>query len=298
MPEGIIVVGHAAHDLVYRVPAIPTRPVKVVATDLYECGGGMAANAAVAAARLGGRVEFWGRVAADALGDRIVGDLQAERVDVSNVRRIEGARSPVTSILVAPNGERLICSFPAALDPDPSWLPLERAATAGAVLVDVRWPAGASAVLAAARAAGRPALLDADVGSVDALERLAGIASHVLFSAAGLELLGDTLSPYQALRSVQRPHHQAVGVTLGEEGFLWIDADGEHHVRSPEVHVVDTLAAGDVWHGAFAVALAEGQRVAESAAVANAAAALKWQRPGGRLGAPARREGAALLRPS
>jgi sulfofructose kinase len=296
MPNRIIVVGHAAHDLVYRVAAIPTRPIKVVATDLYECGGGMAGNAAVAAARLGGRVEYWGRVAADALGDRIVGDLQAERVDVSNVKRIDGARSPATSILIAPNGERLICSFPAALDPDPSWLPLERIETAGAVLVDVRWPAGASAVLAAARAAGRPALLDADVGSVDALEHLAGIASHLLFSAAGLELISDALSPSRALGMVRRPHHAAVGVTLGEEGFLWIDDAGEHRVPSPKVHVVDTLAAGDVWHGAFAVAIAEGQRVAESAAFANAAAALKCQRPGGRLGAPSRPEVEALLR--
>jgi sulfofructose kinase len=296
MPRTIIVVGNAAHDLVYRVTDIPTRPIKIVATDLYECGGGMAANAAVAAARLGGGVEYWGRVAADALGDRIVGDLEAERVDVSNVRRIEGARSPVTSILVAPNGERLICSYPAALDPDPAWLPLERVERAGVVLVDVRWPAGAAAVLAAARAAGTPALLDADVGSVDALEHLAGIASHVLFSAAGLELVGDSLAPYQALRSLRRPHHRAVGVTLGEEGFLWIDdAGGEHRARPPKVDVVDTLAAGDVWHGAFAVAIAEGQCVADPAAFANAAAALKCQRPGGRLGAPSRSEVAALV---
>jgi sulfofructose kinase len=58
---------------------------------------------------------------------------------------------------------------------------------------------------------------------------------------------------------------------------------------------VDTLAAGDVWHGAFAVAIAEGQCVADSAAFATAAAALKCQRPGGRLGAPSRSEVAALL---
>jgi len=295
MPGRVIVVGNAAHDLVYRVPAIPARPIKVVATELYECGGGMAANAAVAAARLGAQVEYWGRVASDALGDRIVADLHAEQVGVSNVKRIAGARSPITSILVAPTGERLICSFPAPLDPDPAWLPLASVRTAGAVLVDVRWPAGASAVLVAARAAGRPALLDADVGSVDALERLAGVATHVLFSQAGLELLGDTLSPYRALAAVRRPYHEVVGVTLGEEGFLWIDAAGEHHIRSPKVHVVDTLAAGDVWHGAFAVAVAEGQQVAKAAAFANAAAALKCQRPGGRLGAPSRPEVEALL---
>ena len=86
----ILCLGHAAHDLVYRVPAIPSRPIKVVATEFYECGGGMAANAAVAAARLGADVQYWGRVADDALGQRILEDLAAEGVDVGRARRVPG----------------------------------------------------------------------------------------------------------------------------------------------------------------------------------------------------------------
>lgn len=289
----LLVLGHAAHDLVYRVPAIPTRPVKVVASSLYECGGGMAANAAVAIARLGGDVVYWGRVADDTVGHRILADLEAEGVDTRDARRLPGCRSPVSSILVDGNGDRLICSFTdPALDPDPAWLPLDRVSAFDVVLADVRWPEGSAALLAAARAAGRPALLDADVAAPAALHALIPEASHVLFSEVGLAAAFPGLDAGSALRRARLPHHVVVGVTLGAEGFLWLaqGADQEHRAPSPPVEAVDTLAAGDVWHGAFALGLAEGRSTFHAASFANRAAALKCLRPGGRNGAPTRAE--------
>lgn len=287
----LLVLGHAAHDFVYTVPRIPARPVKVLATGFSECGGGMAANAAVAIARLGGRATYWGRVADDALGARILGDLAEAGVDVADARRIPGCRSPVSSILVDANGDRLICSFAdPALDQDPGWLPLAKVAGFDAVLADVRWPAGSEALLRAARACRRPALLDADAATPDVLERLFAVASHVLFSEVGLEAARPGMTPGRALRSVQAPHHQVLGVTLGGEGFLWLEEDHEHQAKPPAIEPVDTLAAGDVWHGAFALALAEGHQTREAADFANRAAALKCLRPGGRTGAPTRAE--------
>jgi sugar/nucleoside kinase (ribokinase family) len=82
-------------------------------------------------------------------------------------------------------------------------------------------------------------------------------------------------------------------VTHGEDGFLWLDDSGESRVRAPKIEAVDTLAAGDVWHGAFALALAEGESTAPAALFANRAAALKCLKPGGRSGAPTRAELAA-----
>ena len=151
----ILCLGHAAHDVIYRVAAVPTRPAKVVAYEVHECGGGMAANAAVAISRLGGRASYWGRVADDALGQRILADLAQEGVDVSAARKQPGVRSAPTAILVGDDGERLICSFPnPALDRDPAWLPLNQVPAFAAVLTDVRWPEGAGRVLDAARSAG------------------------------------------------------------------------------------------------------------------------------------------------
>lgn len=287
----LLVLGHAAHDLVYRVPVIPRRPVKVLATDFYECGGGMAANAAVAIARLGGRASFWGRVADDPLGQRILSDLAAEGIDVSGARRVPHARSPVSSILVDEGGDRLICSFAEpTLDADPGWLPLAQVPAFDVVLTDVRWPAGAECVLRAARRASRPALLDADVAKEGVIERLAAEATHVLFSEVGLETAAPGLAPGAALQRLQLPHHAVIGVTLGSQGFLWREGASERTCAPPAIRPVDTLAAGDVWHGAFALATAEGQPTATAAAFANRAAALKCTRPGGRRAAPTRAE--------
>ncbi len=182
MPR-ILCLGMSALDAIYRVPAIPTTPTKVLATGFTECGGGMAANASVAVARLGGQASYWGRLGADDLGARILAQLAAEGVDVSTVRRIPGCVSPSAAILVADDGERLVCAYnDPLLDPDASWLPLERIADFDAVLTDVRWPAGAGAVLDAAAALGRPAVLDGDVGPRDALLDLARArhACHLL----------------------------------------------------------------------------------------------------------------------
>lgn len=292
----VLCLGHAAHDLIYRVRSIPAQPVKVLATGFTECGGGMAANAAVAVARLDGYVEYWGRVADDALGHRILAELEAEGVDVQAARRVPGCRSPCTSILVSDRGERLICSFAdPALDADPGWLPVERVASFDVVLADVRWPRGAARLLDTARAMQRPALLDADVASREVLADLSARASHVLFSEAGLAVIADGQPVGAALRRAHSDASQVIGVTLGAEGFLWLDGGVEHHAPAPQIVAVDTLAAGDVWHGAFALALAEGKTVESSAVFANAAAAIKCQRPGGRNSAPYRTEVEAAL---
>ena len=97
-------------------------------------------------------------------------------------------------------GERLICAYTdPALDPDPSWLPLDRVARFDAVLADVGWPAGAARLFAAAAAAGIPAIFDGDVGPRESLLDLARRATHVAFSepglvrAAGVDAVGAAL---------------------------------------------------------------------------------------------------------
>src|SRR5258705_11571664 len=106
MPR-IVCIGMSALDAIYRVPAIPASPTKVLATGFTECGGGMAANASVAVARLGGDAHYWGRVGDDELGTRILTQLAAEHVNTTSVRRVPGCVSPSAAILVADDGERL-----------------------------------------------------------------------------------------------------------------------------------------------------------------------------------------------
>ncbi len=287
----LICIGMSAQDAIYRVPAIPATPVKVLATHYRECGGGMAANASVAAARLGAHVQYWGRVGDDALGTRITSELAGEGVDTTHVRRVAGCTSPSAAILVDPQGERLICAYnDPTLDRDPSWLRLDEVTQADAVLADVRWMEGGAAVLDRACAAGKIAMLDADIGPIEALRDLVPRATHVVFSAGGLAVLCGGASPGNALRQVASMGRGLVGVTLGADGVLWREAGVEHHVKVTAVKAIDTLAAGDVWHAAFTIALAEGRPTRDAACFANTAAAIKCEREGGRAGAPTRSE--------
>ena len=283
----ILCLGMSALDAIYRVPAIPATPTKVLATGYTECGGGMAANASVAVARLGGQAHYWGRVGSDELGDRILRQLQAEGVDVSTVRRVPDCVSPSAAILVADDGERLVCAYnDPKLDADPGWLPLGRVPGFGAALVDVRWPAGAAPVLDAARIAGIPAVLDGDIGPPDVLKALARRATHAVFSEPGLKCATGIEAPGAGLSNIAAEVSGIVGVTLGPDGFLWREAGQEHRAPALVITAVDTLAAGDVWHGAFTLALGDGEGTARAARFANAAAAIKCTRAGGRLGAP------------
>ena len=110
----IICVGHAALDRVYRVDALPTAPGKFRALEHVESGGGMAANAATAISKLGGKVELWSRVGDDDAGHRIKASLKKAGVDVRYVETFEEDRSSNAVVIVAAGGERLgavACAF-------------------------------------------------------------------------------------------------------------------------------------------------------------------------------------------
>ncbi len=293
----VLCLGMSALDAIYQLPVIPTVPTKVLATGFTECGGGMAANASVAVARLAGAAAYWGRVGDDALGTRICAELADEGVDVSCVRRVPGCVSPSAAILVADDRERLVCAYnDPKLDHDATWLPLHEVATYDAVLADVRWPDGAMRVLDAAQAARIPAVLDGDIGPRDVLQDLATRATHAIFSEIGLRQASGEHDADAGLRAMAAHTRAIVGVTLGARGTRWIEDSRMHVAAAPHVQAVDTLGAGDVFHGAFTLALAEGVGTAHAMRFANIAAALKCTRFGGRRGTPSRAEVDAQMR--
>src|SRR3954471_12693655 len=184
----IICVGHAALDGVFAVESWPAHSGKIEAHGFTQSGGGMAANAAAAIARLGGEAVFWGPTGEDPLADAIAASLIAEGVDVRGLRRFEGKTSSHSAVIIDQRGERLVVGYRgSALQASADWLPLEQIRRAAAVLVDVRWPEGALLALRAARNAGIPAVLDAEIAPVQTLEMLAAAASHVIFSERGLQ---------------------------------------------------------------------------------------------------------------
>jgi hypothetical protein len=96
-----------------------------------------------------------------------------------------------------------------------------------------------------------------------------------MFSEAGLAQVVGSGTPGKNLAAIGAGLPGVVGVTLGEQGFLWLKGGCERHVPAFPVATVDTLAAGDVWHGVLALTLGEGLGIESAARFANAAAAIK-----------------------
>jgi sulfofructose kinase len=160
---------------------------------------------------------------------------------------------------------------------------------ADAVLADMRWPSGALAALTWARTAGVPAILDCDHDPAGN-EALLDAADHLLFALPTLQAFTGRRDAADALAAVRERTGRWVGATAGEAGVFWDDGGGIHHLPAFPIAAVDTLGAGDVFHGAFALALAERVPIDAALRFAAAAAAIKCTRFGGRDGIPTRTE--------
>lgn len=286
---GVFCLGIATLDYVYSVETMPTRGEKYRSRDLAVVGGGCAGNASVAIARLGGACWLATRLADDLTGDTIVADLAGEGVDTRFAHRVAGLRSPVSAILVDAEGERMVVSYSDPNMPEEAgWLPSALPQGADAVLVDTRWGEGAYAALSLAREAGVPGVLDGD--RTPPHPELLTVASHVALSAQALREISGVEDPRSGLEKLASGAGNWLAVTLGHEGVLFTEAGGIAHFPAFAIEAVDTLGAGDVWHGAFALALAEGAAPREAIRLASATAAIKCTRFGGRAGAPSRAE--------
>jgi sulfofructose kinase len=297
--SAILCTGIIVLDEVFQVDRFPQPDGKTQAQSFFVVNGGCAANAAVAIARLGGRAALAGPLGGpsgeDPNGDRVLAALARDHVDCSGCQRLAGVSTALSAIFIDAQGERMIVTYrdqrlAMATPADPAAL----VATADAVLADNRYPDFVRPICTAARERGLTVVLDAD-RPTDLSEDLFRIATHVVFSSeclratTGLDDLGE------ALARVAGTTQSFLAVTNGAQDVLW--RDGETLERSPvfAVSAVDTLGAGDVFHGAFTLALAEDQDVAAAMRFAAAAAGLKCGRLGGSTAAPRRSEVEALL---
>lgn len=289
---GILCVGALTLDTIFQLEQLPPGPGKFIPTQAVEVAAGMASSAAASVARLGGKVALWASAGQDAVGDRIVAELVDEGVDCTHVRRIEGARSAFSSIFVDMVGERMIVPFyDPALLVAPTIVPPIAGGEFNVVMTDVRWPLGAAIALRAAHSAGIHAVLDADTAPLDTLEMLLPLATHVVASEPAAERVTgerDLESSVVALAARYGRSGAFIAVTGGHRGSYWYDNATGTVCNMPafNVQVIDTLAAGDVFHGAFAWGLAQGWQVEEIMRFASAAAAIKCTHFGGRQGAP------------
>ena len=298
----LLITGQVVMDSLFHMDAIPDRPRKYQAKSGLMVGGGCAANGAVAAARLGGSIVLASRVGADILGTHCIRELEAEGIDCRLVTSVPESSTSHSAIMIDQDGERMIVNNrggPFSDAPIEHFEDLLLPGDFDACLVDTRWLAAADWALSLAQAQKIPGIIDAEP---PVPEHLMEKASHIAFSEAGLASVaeiepgtGGTDSDWitQALSIVQSRYDGCCLVTAGVHGSYVSRGKITTHIPAPSVTVVDTLAAGDVWHGAFAFRLGEQKEskngegeLFDAMRFANVAAALKCTRPGGRSGAP------------
>ena len=291
-PVRVVCVGHASLDHVFEIEAFSAMASKTPARSYRMLAGGMAFNAAVAAARLGAQVRLISRVGSDIAADFLRQRLEEEGIDAQGVQTVLGAATSVSAIVVDRTGERQIFNHRGDAIAKAHGLDTRQLEGADVVLADPRWVGGAAAALSWARNNKVLSVLDGDVAPRADLQRLVALAQWAVFSEPGLATWAPGLAREGALRHACASGASAAMVTCGEAGS-WLCSSPTAllvHTGAPEVAAIDTTAAGDVFHGALALALAEGLVAQEAISWASAAAAFKCQRGLGALGAPTRAE--------
>lgn len=287
----MIAVGAICNTTIYRVDHVPALPAKILPTEMCQVVDGMAASAACAFVKLGGDAEIWAHIGDDDQGLTMRSALSADGLDTANLHSVAGSKSSQSTVIVDKHGERLVVAFhDQKVDRSALWLPLQKIAQADFLHCDVRWVEGAELAMKAAQSLNIPCMVDGDVAPLEILQRLVPLATYAVFSDAGLLAYADCGDVASALIKIGSTHHGHVGASCGALGYFWFDNGTIRHVKAPVVNVVDTLAAGDVFHGAFALALLEGKSIEDCARFACVAASLKCTRFGGRLGCPTRAE--------
>jgi ribokinase len=299
----IVVVGSFNTDLLVRTPRMPVRGETILGSDYQTGPGGKGANQAVAAARLKADVAMVVKLGTDDLGDRAERSLRNEGIATDFVLRTSATHTGVAFIIVDAEGENMIVVAAGAneiLTPEDVEAAREAIVTADVLLVELEVPLETvSYALRVAREAGVLTVLNPAPGQPLGAEMLQ-LVDVLTPNETEAQLItgrsiGNVAEAESAAWSLLDMGVGRVVVTLGANGALIVAPEGAQHIPGRRVQVVDTTGAGDAFNGALAVALAEGQRMAEAVAFANAAAALQVTKVGTAPAMPYRADVEAFL---
>lgn len=251
-------------------------------------GGGLAGTAAVAVARLGGRVAIFSRIGDDFFGERIFRGFEGEGVDTTWLMQVPGARSHFAICVVdGATGRRTIFyDYGSKGTFGPDEIDWDALLDCRCLMSDSHHGEVSLIAVRRAREADIPVVLDLEREKPLSAELLAAASHPVLPRRYALEATGcDTVE--QAGRELLSRGPEAVVITLGPDGATGFRGDEViHQPAIPVEPIVDTTGAGDVFHGAFAYGLALGYDLRENLRFSAAVAALKCRQLGGRAGIP------------
>lgn len=286
----VLCVGHACYDLVFSVDKHPQSDEKVFANDLLGCGGGPAANAAIAVSRLGLTAAFAGYLGNDLYGEMHLDEFKGHHINTQLV--VRGlSPTPLSSVIVKPDGKRALINYKGAtkaLSKDAIDFSLVKAKS---ILLDGHEPNISLSLIKHAKHTNIPTILDAGSLHEGTSKLLSKVDYLVCSEKFACQYAGDVQTALLKLAK-QAP---MVVITLGEKGIIWRRDKEEGALAAFSSEVVDTTGAGDAFHGAFTAAVALGMDWPDILSYASAAGTLCCSRLGARQGLPWRDEHSKFL---
>jgi ribokinase len=303
MPSKIVVIGSSNTDMIVQVARIPRPGETILGGEFSTAAGGKGANQAVAAARSGGEVAFVARVGEDMFGQQAVEGFRKDQINVDHVLRDATAPSGVALIFVEQSGENSIAVASGAnakLVPQDIRDAEDLIRSAEMVVMQLETPLETvSAAAEIAHAANVRVILNpapAQPLGDDLLQNVTVLTPNEseaeLLTGIRVE---ETSGVEEAAGALLKKGLRIVMLTLGARGVFVATSDIREWVPGFQVDPIDTTAAGDVFNGALAVALAENRPLLEAARFANAAAALSVTQLGAQPSAPRRDQIETLL---
>jgi len=294
----IVVFGSLNMDIVSVARRLPRPGETVPGSEFYTTPGGKGANQAVACARLGAYVQMVGHVGGDNLGRELINSLESESIGISGINVVDAGKTGVAMISVDDSGENTIVAVYGAnmLISSDTESRLESAlADANVLLLQNEIPMHANVVASRiASTLGITVIWD-PAPAVDGVLELSGLSTYVTPNQIEAEALAgikinDIDSAMEACGIILAKYDSIPVITLGEKGVVYASLGKRKHVAAMETSVIDTVAAGDAFTGALAVAIAEGLKIDESIRFAVGYGALAVSRKGAQASMGNRKE--------
>ncbi len=294
----ITVIGSSNTDMVIKTSKLPAPGETILGGRFLMNTGGKGANQAVAAARLGGKVTFVGKIGDDIFGKKAVQQLEDEGINVdfvtvdpenpSGVALITVDRDAENSIVVAPGSNGTLSSA----DFDKALSVLDRS---DFVLMQLEIPISTVEYIARLAALKQKKVILNPAPAATLSDELLRNLYLITPNETEVELLTgiNVMDEQSALKAATQLHEKGVEVviiTMGAAGAFLLANGTSELIKAPKVEAIDTTAAGDTFNGALVVALSEGKTIQESIVFANKAAAISVTRIGAQSSVPYRKE--------
>ena len=276
MRSPVLVAGALHLDVIVNARRLPRKDETLTGERVAYRFGGKGGNQAVAAARMGARVEMAGRVGSDDFGQRLLSALDDAGVGRRQVNTSQGASGMSVAIVDewGEYGAVIVSGVNGDILPGDIQVPAE----VDLLLLQCEIPEEVNAALISEASEHCRVLLNAAPArpvSADILARVDILVVNRVEAAAIAELMENAFDPELAARRLGKLGPRAVVVTLGKSGALVLGSDGKPRLLpAHEVKVVSTHGAGDAFIGALAAELARGATLREAVTFAQAAAAL------------------------